>query len=234
MGGGSRLPWVLLFLVLAAGAGLAFYGLERYRLLGAELDSARDDLAALKGDVGRAEKEKLSIQSKLGRAEVDLRDNRERFSQYAEEADEIKKKLGSIVGSDRSDVRVNESGIVLEIADSALFSPGTAKLSTEGKQALDKIGSMLVEMRERDVLVEGHTSDEPVRDVAKGFDTNWEFAAARATAVVRYFHDQVGLDPERLASASHAEYRPISRTSKTKNRRIDLVLVPKALQRIQD
>lgn len=234
LGGGSRLPWVLWFLTLAAGAGIAFYGMENFRLQDQELNAAKDELAAIKGDVGRAEQEKLNLQSKLGRAEVNLKDNRQRFSQYAEEADDIKKKLAGVFGGDRSDVRVADDRIVLQIADSALFAEGSTKLSASGKKALDELGSMFVEMRERDIQVEAHTSDKPVSEVAKGFETNWEFAAARATAVVRHLHDEVGVDPDRLASVSFAEYRPISRTSPAKNRRIDIVLKPKSLQRVED
>ncbi|MBT8494388.1 MAG: OmpA family protein [Deltaproteobacteria bacterium] len=234
MGRPSRLPWVLLFLVLAAGAGLAFYGFERYRLLESELDQSKEQLSSVKGDVGEAERDKLQLQSQLGRAQVDIKDNRKRFSAYAEEADELKKKLAGIVGGDRSDVRVFEKSIILDIKESALFKKGTAQLTQEGKDSLEELGEILLDMRERDVRVEGHTDDQPVSDKAKGFETNWELGAARAMAVVRYFHDTAGIEPERLSSISHGEFRPLSRTDKTRNRRIDIVLAPKSLQKIED
>jgi len=232
--GSSRIAWVLLFLTLAAGAGLAFYGMERYRLLEHMLGEAEQELGAIRGDVGRAERDKLDLQSQLGRAQVDLNDNRERFSQNAEEADAIKKRLAAAFGADRVAVRIADELVVLQIADSALFAKGSAKLSATGKEGLNKIGDFLIEMRERDVFVDGHTSNVPVSEVARGFDTNWEFAAARATSVLRHLHDEVGVEPVRLSSRSYAEYRPISRTSETKNRRIEIVLAPKSLQRIED
>lgn len=232
--GPSRLPWVLLFLTLAAGAGLAFYGFERYQLVSQEVEQARDELAAVKGDVGQSQKEKLELESQLGRAKVDLKDNRQRFSQYADQADDLKTRLAGIVGGDRSDVRVSEDRIILEIADEALFKADSVQLSDEGKASLDRIGDLLLEMRERDIQVEAHTSDVPVIEVNKSFETNWEYGAARATAVVRYLHDQVGIDPDRMGSVSFAEYRPISRSNKGKNERIDIALVPKTVQRVED
>jgi chemotaxis protein MotB len=234
MGRPSRLPWVLLFLVLAAGAGLGFYGVERYKLLEADVENAKDQLKQVKGDVGRAERDKLQLESQLGRAQVDIKDNRKRFSAYADEADELKKKLAGIVGGDRSDVEVKGESIILHISDSALFQKGSAKLSKDGSDSLEELGALLIEMRERDVRVEGHTDDNPVSKTAKGFETNWELGGARAMAVVRYFHDTAGIEPERLSSVSYGEFRPLSRTRKEKNRRIDIVLAPKSLQKIED
>lgn len=232
MGRPSRLPWVLLFLTLAAGAGLAYYSFERYRLQDTELETVKDELAAIKGDVGTAERDKLDLQRQLGRAEVDVKNNRERFTLDAEEADELEKKLAGIVGGDRSDVRLEGDDIVLQVSDSALFADGTASFHDEGREALEEIGLILVDMRERDVRVEAHTDDRPVAEVAKGFATNWDFAAARAARVVRFFQSETGIEPARLASISYAEFRPLSRTSPEKNRRVDIVLAPKSLQRV--
>lgn len=64
-------------------------------------------------------------------------------------------------------------------------------------------------------------------DAVLPFVTNWELSAARALTVVHYLQDDAKLDPTRLAAVAFGEYRPVSKT-KAKNRRIEIVLYPRA------
>jgi chemotaxis protein MotB len=64
-------------------------------------------------------------------------------------------------------------------------------------------------------------------DAMLPFITNWELSAARALTVVHYLQDDAKIDPTRLAAVAFGQYRPVSRT-KSKNRRIEIVLYPKA------
>jgi chemotaxis protein MotB len=221
-------------MVIAGAAGAGFYGFEHYRLEQVARQQIAEDLKKCEGDNLQFDEKLRNSKAELARTSVDVRSNRRRFTQNAEEAEDLAKQLRTIVGEDRSDVEVGEAHLTLRIADAALFKTGTATLSAEGTKILDKIGELLAERRERDILVEGHTSDQPVSEVAKGYDTNWEFTSARALSVVRYFHDEVGIDPDRLSGSAMAEYRPVSRNSKAKNRRVDLVLMPRELRRVED
>ncbi len=64
-------------------------------------------------------------------------------------------------------------------------------------------------------------------DAVLPFITNWELSAARALTVVHYLQDEAKLDPTRLAAVAFGQYRPSSK-SKAKNRRIEIVLYPRA------
>jgi chemotaxis protein MotB len=64
-------------------------------------------------------------------------------------------------------------------------------------------------------------------DAVLAYVTNWELSAARALTVVHYLQDDARLDPARLAAVAFGQYRPISR-AKAKNRRIEIVLYPRA------
>jgi chemotaxis protein MotB len=64
-------------------------------------------------------------------------------------------------------------------------------------------------------------------DAVLPFITNWELSAARALTVVHYLQDQAKIDPSRLAAVAFGQYRPSSK-SKAKNRRIEIVLYPRA------
>ena len=64
-------------------------------------------------------------------------------------------------------------------------------------------------------------------DAVLPFVTNWELSAARALTVVHYLQDDAKIDPTRLAAVAFGQYRPVSKV-KAKNRRIEIVLYPRA------
>jgi chemotaxis protein MotB len=75
--------------------------------------------------------------------------------------------------------------------------------------------------------VEPKAKPPDTNDAVLPFVTNWELSAARALTVVHYLQDDAKLDPSRLAAVAFGQYRPISKT-KAKNRRIEIVLYPRA------
>jgi chemotaxis protein MotB len=64
-------------------------------------------------------------------------------------------------------------------------------------------------------------------DAVLAYVTNWELSAARALTVVHYLQDDAKIEPTRLAAVAFGQYRPVSR-AKAKNRRIEIVLYPRA------
>lgn len=71
------------------------------------------------------------------------------------------------------------------------------------------------------------TEPPATSDAVLPFVTNWELSAARALTVVHYLQDEAKLDPTRLAAVAFGQYRPGSK-SRAKNRRIEIVLYPRA------
>jgi chemotaxis protein MotB len=208
----------------------------------AGLEKELDELGAKKRDV----EQRLEEASK---AEVKLADTAAARDKRAKELEAAHKKLAAAlrgmatVGVDGEELRVT-------INSGALFAKDDA-LSDRGKQIVDKLGASLKEMLDKQVAVYGHTDDTalPVPKAApappppkKGakpaaappapppprFPTNWELSAARAVAVVRQLQESSKLDPARLSAAGFGQYRPISRRDRNANRRIEIVLSPRA------
>ena len=117
-------------------------------------------------------------------------------------------------------VTTDDRGIVLELASSAFYLPGSAEIRPEAVPVLAALGNALREPRYRAyaIEVEGHTDDDPISTVQ--FPSNWELSAGRATRVVRFFVDQ-GLDPKRMKAAGLAATRP-----KAPNRMADGTPIP--------
>ncbi len=67
------------------------------------------------------------------------------------------------------------------------------------------------------------------------FPTNWELSTTRASNVVRFLQDSVGIEPKRLWAVGLSEYHPIATNAtpkgRSQNRRIEIGLLPEATDR---
>ncbi|MBV8759286.1 MAG: OmpA family protein [Deltaproteobacteria bacterium] len=164
-------------------------------------------------------------------------------------------KLQATIDKSQGSVSTEGDEIHLKLVDKVLFAVGDDKLTDKGKAVLDKIAVALKALPDKQVWVQGHTDDQPIyippapkkaepapKKLPKGakappppaapepavrFATNWELSAARALTVVHYLQDSAKIDPSRLAALAFGQYRPVSRSNKALNRRIEIVLVPK-------
>jgi chemotaxis protein MotB len=79
-----------------------------------------------------------------------------------------------------------------------------------------------------ELRIEGHTDDVPIH--SSQFASNWELSTARATTIARLLIEQFQFDPQKLAAAGYAQYRPFSSNSdevgRAHNRRVDIVVLP--------
>ena len=78
-----------------------------------------------------------------------------------------------------------------------------------------------------EIIVEGHTDNEPINSVR--YPSNWELSSARASAVARFLEGR-GVKGNRMTVVGFAEFRPRFRNAteaqRRGNRRIDVVIKP--------
>jgi len=141
---------------------------------------------------------------------------------------------------DEGNIRIDQADtrLKLNLVDKILFPSGSATLTRKGKQVLEKVGYALKETKDRKIVIEGHTDDLPVNAGSQSrFQSNWDLSALRATAVVQYLQENVGIDPRLLSAAGYSMYSPIepndSAEHRSMNRRIEIVLVPLTPQEMQ-
>lgn len=118
------------------------------------------------------------------------------------------------------EVEGDDKGIVIELASSAFYRPGSADFRDQALPVLLSLVQLLDAPRFRAYIieVEGHTDDDPIHTAR--YPSNWELSAGRATRVVRYFIEQ-GIFPKRLKAAGFADSRP-----KVPNRKEDGTPIP--------
>lgn len=121
--------------------------------------------------------------------------------------------------------------LTVNMVDSILFDSGKAEVKQGGLEVLRKVISILKDVMDKSIRIEGHTDNvQIIGALAKRYPTNWELSSARAINVARYLQEQ-GIDPGLLSAVAYGEWKPVgdndTQEGKAKNRRIEIILVPK-------
>lgn len=123
------------------------------------------------------------------------------------------------------EIKLEERGIVVRLADSILFESASATLLSDAQQTLMGILPTLKSIS-NSILVEGHTCDLPINTYE--FPDNWALSSSRALSVLRFLQAN-GIAPERMRAVGHGEYHFIvpnnSEENRRKNRRVDIVIL---------
>ena len=130
---------------------------------------------------------------------------------------------------------IEKRGLVITFVSSVLFDSGKANLRSQAHKALNKVVAVCRKIvADREVGIEGHTDNQPIRH--SGWESNWELSTARATSVLHYL-EKKGISPERLSATGFGKYRPLT-TNRTvegrqKNRRVEIVILPEKIVRVK-
>ncbi len=130
------------------------------------------------------------------------------------------------IGEDRVELTRDHRGLVISVRETGSFPLGRADLGEHARALFGEIGRSLADLP-NGVRVEGHTDDVPIHNGR--FSSNWELSTARATAVVAFLVEQVGIAPNRLSAAGYAEFHPRAANDtpehRARNRRVDIVVL---------
>jgi chemotaxis protein MotB len=121
-----------------------------------------------------------------------------------------------------------DGNIEITLESDVSFASGSHGLTKQGKSTLDAVARELKgRYATNQVRVIGHTDSDPIRK--SPYKDNWELGSERALGVIRYLHDQHGVEADRLVAASRGENSPVSsnasKESKAKNRRVEIVVI---------
>jgi chemotaxis protein MotB len=145
--------------------------------------------------------------------------------------DELQKNMQDEIAQGQIQVTRLADRLSVSMVDRILFPSGEADITPAGLKVLARVGKVLKETQGKIIRVEGHTDNVPISPaLKKQFPTNWELSTTRATNVVRFLQDSVGIEPKRLVAVGLSEYHPIKSNATPKgrglNRRIEIGLLP--------
>jgi chemotaxis protein MotB len=212
------------------------------KVLKAKSDTLSKNIAELRAKIGDAQNESSRLQDTIALKEKENAKLREDIAllQKAKE-EEVKKtsktyedlldKMKGEIAKGEVTISELQGKLTVNMVDAVLFDSGKAEVKPEGLVVLQKVIDILKGVKDKAIRIEGHTDNVPISGaLARRFPTNWELSAARAINVTRYLQQQ-GIDPAILAAVGYGEYKPVAGNDtdegKAKNRRIEIILVPK-------
>ncbi len=226
--------WFLVLIVAGVGGLGGFYLFEQWQAAEEEARDAKLQAIAANGRAAAADQRAIETQAALSKQQSALQrlnGELEGATKRAGKADELAAKLEKIVGEQGTVVR-DKDKLTLELVDKVLFRSGEAALTERGEQVLASVGEALKKFPEKQIWVQGHTDDVPIEEAE--FGSNWELSTARALTVVHYLEDEAKVDPRRMAAVGFGQHRPVSRSKRFRNRRIEIVLFPREVRLIKD
>lgn len=103
------------------------------------------------------------------------------------------------------------------------FDSGKATIRSESAETLERIGTMLREHADLQLMIEGHTDDEGE------FDANMTLSRDRAAAVKTYLVENFGIGDDRLRTMGLGSTQPVAENDtdegRQQNRRVELVQI---------
>ncbi|MFI1744521.1 OmpA/MotB family protein [Thalassobellus sediminis] len=125
-------------------------------------------------------------------------------------------------------VNINETVVMISIADNMLFNTGSYRLSSKADTVLQKLADVINSEPSLDVMVEGHTDSRSISTA--NIADNWDLSVLRSTSVVRKLQEKYNVAPEKLIAAGRSSYQPIadndSSENRSKNRRTRIIILP--------
>ncbi|MEP7264766.1 MAG: OmpA family protein [Bacteroidota bacterium] len=198
-----------------------------------ELQKKEDALKKLEGELNaqRADLDKLS---------GDLKDREQKVNELQQilaSKDSIVSALkktvsDALVGFTNNGLTVEQKNgkVYVSMEERLLFATGSFIVDKDGKEAVKKLGKVLENNPDINILIEGHTDNVPMKGSGEIKD-NWDLSVMRATSVVKIITSSSSVNPTRLTAAGRGEFSPVdkgnSAEARKKNRRIEIILSPK-------
>lgn len=127
------------------------------------------------------------------------------------------------------EVQVDKTVVFINLSDKMLYQAGSSKLTPRSKEVLGKIAKIIESRPNLEVMVEGYTDTDPIRNSC--IEDNWDLSVKRATSVVRVLQKDYGIDPNKLIAAGRGEYNALAPNdtpaNKSINRRTRIIILPK-------
>jgi chemotaxis protein MotB len=129
---------------------------------------------------------------------------------------------------------ITSDGLTISLVGAASFFAGnSAVLQPTTDRIMDTIGPVLKTLPNQ-VAVEGHADSH---SNPAPYPSDWDLAAARSTAVLRYLTDRTGVPETQIYSSSYGAARPLQPgmdpAQYPLNRRVDIVVLSQATDSVK-
>lgn len=185
----------------------------------ADLDASLAELESSRRDLEQKQQKLLELQRVLAQKDSTVEAIRSTVSNalrgFADKGLQVEERNGKVYVS---------------MDNKLLFASGSTEVGAEGKSALAELAKVLQANPEINVMVEGHTDDNPLKGSGQMKD-NWDLSVLRATEIIRILLAGTTINPARLTAAGRSQYLPVDPAAtpeaRARNRRTEIILTPK-------
>jgi len=180
------------------------------------LSKESDEARIVNSEITRLQKEIASLRGVSGEQEEKLNSA---FS-------DLKKILETEINTGVCEVLKEGRGTVIRLPNNSIYEQDNVIVKDESRPLINKISQILTKYDSLQIIVEGHTDDQPVQNLP--FYDNLALSSARADNLTRFLIEEQKISPGRLKSVSCSYYHPLD-VNKTpegrkKNRRVEIIL----------
>jgi chemotaxis protein MotB len=197
-------------------------------ILKAKSDELSKELADVRQRSSDLESENAHLKEDTANLQKAKADEAQKTSRTYEE---MLEKMKNEISQGQVTISELKGKLTVNLVDAILFDSGKSEVKPAGLVVLQKVIDILKTVKDKAIRIEGHTDNVQISgSLSKKYSNNWELSSARAINVTRYLQQQ-GIDPAVLSAVAYGEYHPVagnnSDEGKAKNRRIEIILVPK-------
>jgi len=164
----------------------------------------------------------------LRRAEVAATRTHASLKEFREIKVAIEQNLKKYGAENKLNVDVNKRGLVVSLKETGFFDSGDATVKPEALPLLAMVAKSLASYS-NPIRIEGNTDNVPMN--SGRYRSNWELSTTRATNIVHYLIENYNFRPDKISAVGYGEFRPLadngSEGGRTRNRRVDIVLLAK-------
>jgi len=128
-------------------------------------------------------------------------------------------------------IELLEDGVLIILGEAVTFRTYSAEILDEGKNIINQIVEIIKKNESeaiKEIEVQGHTDNVPVRPGNRKYNSNWELGAGRAVSVLEYLTDTMDIQKNRVKATTYGEHKPRAGNDTAKgrqeNRRVEIYL----------
>ena len=233
---------ILTAILISSAAFCTYFYIYEYSPIASKMKSKEDELFKLKALLDKAEADRDVKNARLKETEKLIEELTSSDKEKVKEINDLKSTYDALIDELKKEIEEGnieittlQEELTVNVLDQVLFDSGSAKIKPDGLEILKRVGKILKKVKDKTIIVEGHTDNVPISpSLKKKYPTNWELSTSRATTVVRYLQEEVGIDPSMLKAVGLSEYRPVAdndtEEGRSRNRRIEIILNPRTAQ----
>ena len=166
------------------------------------------------------EEQIMQLDAQIAELQKEIANDEAIMAERAEIAEELRANLKDCNAERAVLIEESEEVIVITIPDELTFAASQVMVLDTMVPTLQVIAQTIQQHPTWDVYVEGYTDDRKIlEEYQEYYPTNWELGGHRASAVVRYLTNDLGLPAERFAAVSFGPFRPVAENDTEEGRR---------------